>query len=301
MRTRIWNQGTFSAIFLLLVGLFLLLKNLGVFNPWGEAIWGGLFAAVGLAFLGAFIIDPRQWWRSIPGFILISIGALILLQWQKIELGAWRTSVVLFGIALGFWSALLANNENWWAAIPAGILTELAILRGLENRLDATTWLALFLGGLGLVFVLMYALRERNTRWAAIPAVALILVAITTLATTVAASQQAMIRFWPILLMVGGLGLLIGSLQRTPGQALGTGPKPVAPAAKGTLARGKGMAPKGPQPKPPAGQEPPLVPVSGQTIEEKPIDIYELLKQQPAPAAPASPPSPKPAPDEPAK
>ena len=149
MRTRIWNQGTFSAIFLLLVGLFLLLKNLGVFNPWGEAIWGGLFAAVGLAFLGAFIIDPRQWWRSIPGFILISIGALILLQWQKIELGAWRTSVVLFGIALGFWSALLANNENWWAAIPAGILTELGILRGLENRLDATTWLALFLGRAG--------------------------------------------------------------------------------------------------------------------------------------------------------
>ena len=296
---RIRNQGTLWAVFLLLAGLFLLLKNLAVFDPWGEAIWGGLFAATGLVFLGAFIVDPRQWWRSIPGFILISIGALILLQWQKINLGEWRASIVLFGIALGFWSVLLAHNENWWAAIPAGVLTELGVLRGLENRLDATTWLAAFLGALGLVFGLMYLLRERDTRWAAIPAVALILVAITTLATTVAVNLQYAIRFWPILLMVGGLGLLIGTLQRTPAAAPGTEPKPVSQTVKGAPARGKAMAPKGPQPKPPAGQEPPLVPVSGPVVEEKPIDIYELLKQQPAEPPLETPPPPKPAPDEP--
>jgi hypothetical protein len=298
---RIRNQGTLWAIFLLLAGLFLLLKNLAMFDPWGDAIWGGLFAVTGLVFLGAFIIDPRQWWRSIPGFILISIGALILLQWQKINLGDWRASLVLFGIALGFWSVLLAHNENWWAAIPAGVLTELGVLRGLEHRLDATTWLAAFLGGLGLVFALMYLLRERDTRWAAIPAVALILVAITTLATTVAANLQVVIRFWPILLMVGALGLLMGALQRTPATtspepAL---PKPASPTIKAAPAKGKGMAPKGPQPKPPAGQEPPLVSVSGAPDEEKPIDIYELLKQQPAETAPESPPPPNPAPDEP--
>jgi hypothetical protein len=296
---RIRNQGTIWAIFLLLAGLFLLLKNLAVFDPWGEAIWGGLFAATGLAFLGAFIVDPRQWWRSIPGFILISIGALILLQWQKINLGEWRASIVLFGIALGFWSVLLAHNENWWAAIPAGVLTELGVLRGLENRLDATVWLAVFLGALGLVFGLMYLLRERDTRWAAIPAVALILVAITTLSTTVAVNLQPAIRFWPILLMVGGLGLLIGTLQRTPAPAPEAPLKPVPQTLKAAPAKGKGMAPKGAQPKAPAGQEPPLVPVSGPAVEEKPIDIYDLLKQQPPEPPLETPPPPKPAPDEP--
>ncbi len=290
------NQGTIWAIFLLLAGLFLLLKNLAVFDPWGEAIWGGLFAAVGLVFLGAFIIDPRQWWRSIPGFVLASIGALILLQWQKINLGNWRASIVLFGIALGFWSVLLAHSENWWAAIPAGVLTELGVLLGLENRLDPTLWLAAFLGGLGLVFALMYLLRERDTRWAAIPAVALILVAITILATSVAANLQVAIRFWPILLIVGGLGLLIGTLQR-PTAPSPTTTTPVPPPGKAVPPKGKGPMQKAPQPKPPAGPEPPLVPLSSPPVEEQPVDIYELLKQQPA----ETPPPQKSGPDKPSE
>jgi hypothetical protein len=296
---RIRNQGTVWALCLLAAGLFLLLKNLAVFDPWGEAIWGGLFVAAGLGFLGAFIIDPRQWWRAIPGFILISIGTLVLLQWQKVNLGAWPVSIVLFGIALGFWAVLLAHTENWWAALPAGVLTELAILLVFKEQLSAAAWLAAFLGGLGLVFALMYMLRERDTRWAAIPAAALILVAITTLAATAPANLQLVSRFWPILLMVGGLGLLIGTMGRTSGPAPEVAPKSATTPTKGTPAmgtpaKGKATGAKAAPPRAPASQEPALIAVSGTPVEEKPIDIYDLLKQQP----PETPPTPKTPPDE---
>jgi hypothetical protein len=151
------------------------------------------------------------------------------------------------------------------------------------------------------VFGLMYLLRERDTRWAAIPAAALILVAITTLATTAPAYLQLVTTFWPILLIVGGLGLLIGTLGRGAVQPPEAPSKPPTTTTKTAPVKGKTGAPKAALPKPAASQEPALVPVSGAPVEEKPIDIYELLKQQPPETAPETTTTPKPPPDEPAK
>jgi formate hydrogenlyase subunit 3/multisubunit Na+/H+ antiporter MnhD subunit len=72
--------------------VFLLVKNLQLLDPWGDAAWGGLFAAAGLVFLASFVLDPAQWWRAIPGFVLLSIGAPVLLAWQKVQLGNWNGS-----------------------------------------------------------------------------------------------------------------------------------------------------------------------------------------------------------------
>ena len=46
-------------------GIFLLLKNLNVFGLWGDAIWGALFALVGLGFLIWFLIDFERWWAPV--------------------------------------------------------------------------------------------------------------------------------------------------------------------------------------------------------------------------------------------
>ena len=131
------------AIFLLLAGAFLLLKNLGVFGQWGDGIWGGLFAAAGLGFLIWLLFNFQSGWRAIPGFTLLSVGALLLLQWQRIDIGQWDAALVLFGIALGFWAMLLVQKQNWWAAIPAGVLIVVGVLLGLQARLSELGWLAL--------------------------------------------------------------------------------------------------------------------------------------------------------------
>ncbi len=291
--------------FLVLAGVFLLLKNLGVFGQWGDIAWGGVFAVVGLGFLVWFLFGLQQWWRAIPGFTLLSIGALLLLTWRGVDLGHWRAALVLFGIALGFWAVVLVHASNWWATIPAGTLTLLGVLIGLQARLSEAIWMAVLFAGMGGVFLLVYLmrLRQNDARWAAIPGAALLLLGTVTLVTAIAAAP-VIVQWWPVLLLVAGLGLALGAAGRR-APAAPSRPEPdyaAMPAAKGasvTQALPDAAVPVEPKPttsvapadsaksKPAEG--------TGAAAAEGKVDIYSVLAQQPpdlAPPAPAAPPKP---------
>jgi len=273
------------AISLLLIGIFLLLKNLGVFGPLGDAIWGGLFAAVGLGFLIWFLFGSDRWWRAIAGFTLLSIGVLILLGWRGVALGNWSASIVTLGLALGFWAVVLVHPDNWWAVIPAGVLTLLGLMVGLQPLLSREAWMAAFVIGLGLVFLLLYVLRfgQHDTRWAAIPAAALILLGLVTWINSVF-TDGGLLLWWPLLLAIGGGVLLAGALgRREAGQTAAAVPGPdvsQVPAASGTSMTQElpdvVPAPASAQPSQ-AGGTPPGA-----------SDIYSVLAQQPS--EPAQPP-----------
>jgi len=300
------------AIFLLLAGAFLLLKNLGVFGQWGDGIWGGLFAAVGLGFLIWLLFNFQSGWQShawgaIPGFTLLSVGAMLLLQWRGIDIGQWDAALVLFGIALGFWAMLLVQKQNWWAAIPAGVLIVVGVLLGLQARLSELGWLALFFLGLAVVFGLLYLVRagQPDSRWAAIPAAALALLGVVTLVSAIDLAP-VVLKWWPVLLLVGGLGLLVGALGW---------PRPAPPTPKAVIPKGapdyeaitpapgasvtEGLPDEAstpaviqaiePAPKP-AVSAPPAPEPKPAAAEETPVDIYAVLAQQPkAEPAPAEP------------
>ncbi len=267
------------AIFLVLAGVFLLLKNLGIFGQWGDLAWGGLFAAVGLGFLVWFLFGISNWWRAIPGFTLLSVGTLLIMASRGINLGDWRAPLVLFGIALGFWVALLVQGANWWAAIPAGVLTLLGGLIGLQARLGETLWLGILFGGLGVVFLLVSLIRggQSDARWSAIPAAALILLGIATLVGALT-SVPVLLQWWPVLLLVGGLGLLIGSLGRTaappPASALPESFDTTPPAAGASVTQSLPDAASVPAKAAPPAEptKPPAAPTT---------DIYDLIAQQP--------------------
>ncbi|MCU0502200.1 MAG: hypothetical protein MUC51_10620 [Anaerolineae bacterium] len=268
------------AVFLLLAGAFLLLNNLKVFREFGDGLWGGLFAVVGLGFLIWFLIDRQRTWRAIAGFPLLTIGVLLLLDWRGINLGVWQAALVLFGVALGFWTVLLSGEDTWWALIPAGVLTLMGVLIGFQARLSEAAWLAIFFLGLGVVFGLLYLLRlgQQDTAWAGVPAAAFLLIGVVTL---VGASNVTglIAQWWPILLLVAGVIMLILALQR---------PKPTAPPAAAS------ESPAGP----PAGQlvaplagaspAPGSSPTSPPAADEPPVDIYALLAQQPKEDKPKS-------------
>jgi len=256
-------------ILLLLAGVYLLLNNLGVIGPLGDLIWGALFAAVGLGFLIWFFVDRTRWWRVIPGFTLLAAGAVIALESQKITLGNWAGAIVLFGVALGFWALLLRRGEFWWALLPAGVLTLTSLLIGVRAQLSGQVWTAALLIGLGLVFLLLYFARlgQTDTRWAIIPAGWLMLLGLITLIK--ASNLPPLInKWWPVLLILAALALLVLAIVRRPKAPPVTSSKtaparsydtPPAPGASVTA-----MPKSTPAPAP-----------------DSEIDIYKLIEQQP--------------------
>jgi len=265
------------AVFFLFAGAFLLLNNLKVFREFGDGIWGGLFAVVGLGFLIWFLIDRQRTWRAIAGFPLLTIGILLLLTWRGVNLGVWQAALVMFGVALGFWTVLLSGDDNWWALIPAGVLTLMGVLIGFQARLSEAAWLAVFFLGLAAVFGLLYLLRlgQHDTGWAGVPAAAFLLVGVVTL---VGASNLGgpIAQWWPILLLVAGVIMLILALRS---------PKPAAPPAAAT------RLPAAPLPgvsSASSSERPISPPTAPPPADELPVDIYALLAQQPKDDKPKS-------------
>jgi hypothetical protein len=263
-------------IFLLLAGIFLLLKNLGVFGPWAEAAWAALYALAGLGFLVWFFMGTENWWRAIPAFTLLGIGGGLFLAWRNPTWADYGPSLALAGIALGFWAVLIVRREQWWALVPAGALTTVAILLALWGQLALAGRMAVLLVGMGLTWLLLYALRynQGDTRWASVPAGALLLLGGVTLIG--ALPMPVVVRnWWPIALVVAGLVAVIGGLAtRKP-----AGPAPVlkpdsfeklppAPGASVTT----NLPPVDYKP---AGSK------SAPAASAGDVDIYELIKQQP--------------------
>lgn len=273
-------------LFLFLAGVFLLLKNLGVFGEWGELIWGALFVAAGLGFLIWFLFGPAHWWRAIPAFTLLGIGGGIIMTWRNIELGAWGAALVLFGMALGFWAILLVRREHWWALVPAGVLTTVGVLLGLWDQLTQMGRLAILFTGIGVMFLLLYAIRydEHDARWASVPAGALLLLGAVTLVNALSLPAW-LVSWWPIALVVGGLLLaILGFAARKPAP---TAPMAVPeagafenlPPAPGTSVVTDLPPAEAPLTTTPHVLPPPVTPEPGPADGE--VDIYEVIKDQP--------------------
>ncbi len=279
-------------IFLLVAGAFLLLKNLGVFGPWGEVAWAAFYTLAGLGFLIWFFTGTEHWWRAIPAFTLLGIGAGMLAAWRNVELGAWGPALVLLGLALGFWAILIVRKEHWWALVPAGVLTTVAVMLGLWSRLDPLGRLAVLLTGIGLMFLLLYVMRydEHDARWAAVPAGALLLLGAVTLVT--ALPLPAVVKdWWPILLVIGGALLIILGLARRKSEPVTNLPTPGSfeslPPAPGAAVV-TDLPPADALPSKPRTTPAPVSPQSSAPAAKGEVDIYELIKQQPPQEKPPS-------------
>lgn len=118
------RQGGLAAgIILILIGVALLLANLGLFEP---AIF---IVALGASFLVAYIF-----WRNlgflIPGMILIWLGSAIALVESDVLPVQNDGSIILISLGLAFISiyAFMGRRRHWWPLIPGGILIILGIL-----------------------------------------------------------------------------------------------------------------------------------------------------------------------------
>ncbi|MFZ5827620.1 MAG: hypothetical protein ACOY94_25230 [Bacillota bacterium] len=110
---------------------------------------------------------------TIWGILLVSIGALFLLQTMDIVNFAWQVIIgigFLIGAAI-FGGVFAQDRRQWWAVFPAFALGFIGLMILLDEltpgfRLGGS----LFLGGLGLAFAAVYAANDRQYFWPIIPA-----------------------------------------------------------------------------------------------------------------------------------
>lgn len=196
---------------LILAGVAFLLQNFGFF-PFGDIFWGLFIGFLGAAFLSIYLRERENWWAIIPGIILLATGLLILVGLILPESNLdWGGFIFLAGIGIAFFVVYLVRRENWWAVIPGGVMTTLAVVSLLDNMdMSAGENGGIFFLGLGLTFVLVAILPTPHGTmgWAWIPAVVLFVIGLLLTASM----ENALGTIWPIFFILLGGFLLVRAL-----------------------------------------------------------------------------------------
>lgn len=109
--------------------------------------------AVALPFLVAFLLNRTNWGLLIPAYVLFVIGLMIPLIEYGVLADFIIPAYILFAIAIPFFVVYLRNSSNWWALIPAGILSVIAASFLIaESAVEYIFAIALIAGGILIVF-----------------------------------------------------------------------------------------------------------------------------------------------------
>ena len=186
---------------LILGGALFLLQNLGVLGTGIDILWPILFVLGGLVFLYVFVTNRPQWWAVIPGMALLGLGVMMGLDTMGLQMGGWSGSIFLGATSLAFWLIYLRERQAWWAIIPGGALLTLAAIAGISETPGSSVSGGLFLIGMGLTFLLVWALPTGTTRmrWALIPAGVLLVMGVL-----LGFGSTTLISYWPIILIAVG-------------------------------------------------------------------------------------------------
>jgi hypothetical protein len=197
---------TFWGVLLIIGGIIFLLDNLGIFTI-GETFWGVILGIGAIGFLSVYLSNRENWWALIPGMILLSVSALIIINAIfPGDTGALGGVIVLGGIGLAFLLIYLTNRENWWAIIPAGVMLTLSVVVLLGEAFSGIEVGGIFFLGLGLTFGLVAIIPTPHgqMKWAFIPAGIMIVMGLL-----ITAALSPLINYiWPSALILAGLLLV---------------------------------------------------------------------------------------------
>jgi hypothetical protein len=155
-----------------------------------------IMIAVALWFLTGFLIDRRRWGLLIPAYILViaavetEINTILLpsiLRGQSVPLLLAFSSGagMMIMLALPFFVVYVVSKKSWWALIPAGAFTSIAVIIVLPFLVadEHNTQYGLYSGvlclGLAATFGILWLRRKTEpTDWAKYPAASLFVLSI---------------------------------------------------------------------------------------------------------------------------
>jgi hypothetical protein len=202
-------------ILLIVGGVLLLLQSLDVLAEVTGLVWAGIFAVTGLIFLALFLQNNQErWWAAIPGFALLGLALVVGTQGVAESLSGWGGPMFLGALSLGFWAIYVANRSLWWSIIPGGVLITLAAVTISDMVFPAMDTGTIFFLGMGLTFLLVYLLPTPlgQMRWAIIPAVVMLVLAVIVGMQSYRGFQY----LWPVALIVVGVYLVFRNVRSAP-------------------------------------------------------------------------------------
>jgi hypothetical protein len=216
MKTRWFNWQYIVGVALIFVGGLTLMQTMGLLPYEGSLagyIIGILFLIGGLSFFLVMMGDSQKnWWAVIPGMVLLGISSLIVGgQIMPAFFNRFGGTVFMGSLALAFWLVFLISRRNWWAIIPGGVLSTLAVITGLDKLVSWETGGVLFLG-LAATFMLVAILpgSEDRMSWPWIPAGILLVIGILIMSS----ATGAMNYLWPAAMIGAGIYILFRTILR---------------------------------------------------------------------------------------
>jgi len=193
--------------------LFLAMTTLLVDNVGGEWIGSLFLFLIGLSFFTVYMNDRSRTWALIVAYVLGVLSLAPAMASGRGDTAAYFGPVFLFAIALPFFVIYLRpQSDNWWAIIPAGAMTALALIAAfaiagwIRTEAQGGYANALLTGGLALTFAVIW-LRHAKP-WAKLVTIALALVAVASLFF---ASYSEI--FWPVAIILMGVYLSYTALR----------------------------------------------------------------------------------------
>ena len=197
---------------LIAMGAFFLAQQFGLFGSLQLPFWAFAFGLLGVIFLGTFVADRRQWWALIPGCILLGVALIIVNEENEFITGQQACALFLFSIGLPFLLIYLVDRRMWWALIPGGVLSVIALITFVSGgNVSGQAIAAIMLFGLAIVFALVRFATRSNPYMGWATWVAVILAVIGAL--MLIAGPEAAALIGPAILIGLGLLLLVRAYQ----------------------------------------------------------------------------------------
>lgn len=198
------------------VMLFLALTTLLVDSAGGEWVGALFLFLIALSFFAVYLNHRSYTWALLVAYILAVLGIAPLMSIGGRD-AAYYGPLFLFAVALPFFIVYFRSAANWWAIIPAGSVTIIAVIAALaiagfidgdrrDGVVSAGLANALLMGGLAVTFAVVWLRHDKP--WAKIVTVVLALVAI---ASMFFASYSQI--FWPVAIILVGIYLFYTALR----------------------------------------------------------------------------------------
>jgi len=192
--------------------LFLALTTLLVDSAGGEWIGSLFLFLIGLSFLVVYLNNHTRTWALLVAYIMGVLSIAPALASGGGNTAAYFGSVFLLAVALPFFVIYFRDAKNWWAIIPAGVMTVLAVIATLgiagwiRSEEQGSYVNALLMGGLAVTFAVVWLRHAKD--WAKI--VAIVLAALAVASIFFVTYSEIL---WPIAIILTGGYLLFTAMR----------------------------------------------------------------------------------------